>query len=82
MWKKTVQSKLIQFSITTQFKYKNDLIVKNNSTSSYSVQSNNSVLHKYAFSSIQPNYRVPPGATAPGQSGPGSNGNEGVLHIP
>ena len=23
-----------------------------------------------------------PGATTPGQSGPGSNGNEGVLHIP
>ena len=22
------------------------------------------------------------GATTPGQSGPGSNGNEGVLHIP
>ena len=22
------------------------------------------------------------GATIPGQSGPGSNGNEGVLHIP
>ena len=23
-----------------------------------------------------------PGVTIPGQSGPGSNGNEGVLHIP
>ena len=26
--------------------------------------------------------RAPTGVTTPGQSGPGSNGNEGVLHIP
>ena len=26
--------------------------------------------------------RAPSGATTPGQSGPGSDGNEGVLHIP
>ena len=26
--------------------------------------------------------RILSGATTPGQSGPGSDGNEGVLHIP
>ena len=34
------------------------------------------------FSSIWPIDRTLSGATTPGQSGPGSNGNEGVLHIP
>ena len=34
------------------------------------------------FSSIQPMDRAQSGATIQGQSGPGSNGNEGVLHIP
>ena len=33
-------------------------------------------------SSIWPIDRTLSGATTPGQSGPGSNGNEGVLHIP
>ena len=43
---------------------------------------NNSVLHKYAVSSIQPIDRALSVATTPSQSGPGSNGNEGVLCIP
>ena len=34
------------------------------------------------FSSIQSTDRALSGATVPGQSGPGSDGNEGVLHIP
>ena len=34
------------------------------------------------FSSIWPIDRTLSGATTPGQSGPGSDGNEGVLHIP
>ena len=34
------------------------------------------------FSSIQPIDRALSGATIPGQSGPGSNVNEGVLRIP
>ena len=34
------------------------------------------------FSSIQPIDRTLSDATIPGQSGPGSNGNEGVLSIP
>ena len=33
------------------------------------------------FSSIRPIDRTLSGATIPGQSGPGSNGDEGVLHI-
>ena len=33
-------------------------------------------------SSIQPIDRTLSGATIPGLSGPGSDGNEGVLHIP
>ena len=31
---------------------------------------------------IQPIDRTLSGATTPGQSGPGSNGNEGILQIP
>ena len=34
------------------------------------------------FSSIWPIDRTLSGATTLGQSGPGSDGNEGVLHIP
>ena len=49
---------------------------------SQSSNSNNSVLHKYAVSSIWPIDRTLSGATTPGQIGPGSNGNEGVLCIP
>ena len=36
----------------------------------------------YAVSSIKPIDRALSGATTPGQSGPGSNGNKGVLRIP
>ena len=34
------------------------------------------------FSSIQPIDKTLSGATTPGQSEPGSDSNEGVLHIP
>ena len=34
------------------------------------------------YSSIQPIERALSAATTPGQSGPGSNDNEGVLHTP
>ena len=69
----------IQFRINTIFclhtvKYENNSI------------SNNSVEHKYKVymsnSSIWHIDRPLSGATAPGQSGPESNGREGVLHIP
>ena len=51
---KTVQFQTIQFSISTQFKCKYSLIVKNISISSYSVESSssnsaNSVQYKYRF---------------------------------
>ena len=36
----------------------------------------------YAVSSIKPKDRALSSATTPGQSGPLSNGNEGVLRIP
>ena len=49
--------------------------------SSYSVYSNNTVQHKYTVSSIQSIDGTLSGATIPGQSGPGSDGNEGVLSI-
>ena len=39
-------------------------------------------LFRYIEYSIRTIDRTPSGATAPGQSGPGSNGKEGVLHIP
>ena len=38
--------------------------------------------YKLKFWSIYPIDGTLTGATTPGQSGPGSNGNEGVLHIP
>ena len=38
-------------------------------------------MHKYAVSSIYPIDRALSGATTPGQSGPGSDGNEGVLRV-
>ena len=72
---KTVPFQRIQFSINTQFKCKQSLIVKNSSNSNYSV------LHKYAVNSIETIDRALSGATIPDQSGPGSNGNEGVLRI-
>ena len=60
----------------------NGLIVKNNSFSSYSVYTNNSVKYKYGISSIKPIDRALSGATTLDQSGTGSNGNEGVLRMP
>ena len=49
---KSVLFQIIQLSISTQFKCKYGLIVKNISISNYSVYSNNLVEHKYAVSSI------------------------------
>ena len=37
---------------------------------------------KWLNSSILPIYETLTGTTTPGQSGPGSNGNEGILSIP
>ena len=63
-----------QFSLA----WVHSLIVKNISISSYSIYSNSSVLNN-SIKSI--NWTLS-GATTPGQSGPGNDGNEGVLRIP
>ena len=55
----------IQFSMSTQFNCQKHFYFK--------------LFYKYTVSSIQPTDRALSGATIPGQSGPGSNGNEGVL---
>ena len=80
---KIVPLETIQLSISTQFKSKYSLFVKNISISRYSVliQTIQFCISKQS-SSIQPIDRALSGATTPCQSGPGSNGNEGVLHIP
>ena len=81
---KTVPFQTIQFSISIQFKCKCSLIVKK-----ISIQFSQTVLIQrirfsisMKFSSIQPVDRALLCATIPGQSGPGSNGNKGVLCIP
>ena len=61
--------------MSMQFKCKYGLIVKKVSILSYSVK------QKYVISSIKPIDRALSGATTPGHSGPGSNGNKGVLRI-
>ena len=89
---KTVQFQIIQFSISTQFKCKYSLIVKNISISSYSVliqliQFSISTDFVYTHLHVKTipcqtiQYSVNTGATTPGQSEPGRNGNEGVLCI-
>ena len=81
---KTVLFQTIQFSISTQFKCKNNLIVK--IFLFQAIQFIQTVLIQtiqfsisMQFSSIQPIDRAQSGATIQGQSVPGSDGNEGVL---
>ena len=64
---KTVLYQTIQFSISTQFKYQNSSI-----SSTLSTQ----------ISFIQPIDRALSEDNFPSQSEPGSDSNEGVLHIP
>ena len=61
---------IIQFSISILLKCQNCSI------------SSNSVLHKEKINSIWPIDKAISDATTPGQSGPGSDGNQGVLRIP
>ena len=68
---KTVEFQTIQFSISTKFKYKYSLIVKNISISSYSVYA---VLIQLIQFSISIDFVYT-------QSGHGSDGNKGVLRI-
>ena len=44
-------------------------------------QSQFNISHLFAYSLFYLTHRMQSGATTLGQSGPGSNGNEGVLHI-
>ena len=84
---KTFPFQIIQFSISTQFRYKYSLIVKN--ILFQAIQFSQTVLIEIIqfsismqFSSIKPIDRALSGATTPGQGGPGSNGHEVVLCIP
>ena len=84
---KTILFQTIQFSISTQFKFKDSLIVK--TFLFQAIQFSQTVLTQtiqfsisMQFSSIQPIDRALSGATTPGQTGPESKGNEGVLRIP
>ena len=68
---KTVLYQTIQFSISMQFKYQNRSISSNFSLAK--------VCRLDLFNPYIGPYQVLP---LQGQSGPESNGNEGVLHIP
>ena len=63
----TVLIQTIHFSVSTQFKYQNNSL------------SSNLVSH---ISSIWPIDRTLLGTTTPGHSWPGSDGNDGGIHIP
>ena len=69
---KTVLFQIIQFSISTQFKYKYGLIVK---TFFYTIQFSQTI----QFSISMPLDRALSGATKPAQSGLGSNGSQCIL---
>ena len=81
---KTVPFQTVQFSISIQFKckYTKTFLFQ-------AIQFNQIILIQIIqfsigmlFSSIHPIDRVLSGATISSQSGPGSNGNKGVLRIP
>ncbi len=78
---KTVPFQTIWFSISTQFKCKYSLIVKNISVQPVLIQTIQFSI-SMLFSSIQPIDRSLSGATIPDQSRPDSNGNERVPRIP
>ena len=84
---KTVLFQTIRFCISTQFECKYSLIEK--TFLFQAIQFSQTVLIKtiqfsmsMKFSYIQPIDRALSGATTPGQSRPGSDGNKGVLCIP
>ena len=80
---------MIQFSISTQFQFQNTVLFQ----MIQFIISTVSMLEIVLFQAIQfsistqfsSNWSIDwtlSGATIPGQSGPGSDCNEGVLHIP
>ena len=85
---KSVLFQTIQFSVNTQFKYK-QFYFKHFSLAWVPSLNIKTVLFQIIlfsisshFSSIWPIDKTLSGATTPGQSRPGSDGNEGVLWIP
>ena len=87
---KTVLFQTTRFSISTQFQCdKNGSISYNSVKHNYTVSMSKTVVFQTTqfsistrFSSIRPINKILSGATTLGQSGPGSDGNEGVLRIP
>ena len=84
---KTVPFQTIQFSISTQFECKYTVYLSKTFLFQAIQFSQIVLIQTIQFSismhisSIQPIDRALSGATIPGQSGPGSHGNEGVFHI-
>ena len=79
---KTVPFQTIQFSISTQFKCKSTVYLsKTFLFQAIRFSQTVEFCISMQFISIQPIDRARSGATIPGQTGPGSNGNEGVLRI-
>ena len=73
---KTVLFQIIQFIISLQFKCKYGLIVR--SFLFQAIHSNQTI----QFTISMPIDRALSSVTTAGQSGPGSNGNEGMIRIP
>ena len=85
---KIVPFQTVQFNISTQFECKYSVYLSKTFLFQ-AIQFSQTVLIQIIqfsismqFSSIEPIARALSGATNPGQSGPGTNGNEGVLRIP
>ena len=80
---KTVIFQIISFSIQKQFYFKQLSLAQ---IRSFDIQTVLFQVIQFCnstqFSSIWPIDKTLSDATGPGQSGPGSKGNEGVLHIP
>ena len=79
---KIVLFQTIQFSISTQLKCKYNLIVKNISISNYSVLRKTTPFGISMPLVLFNPYRALSSANTPDESGPRSDGNEGVLRIP
>ena len=79
---KTVQFQTIQVSRNTQFKCKYGLIVKKKFLFQ-AIYFNQTIQFSISMSLVVLNPLIGPSsvATTPGHSGPGSDGNEGVLRI-
>ena len=80
---KTVPILTVQLSMSTQFKWKYSLIVKTFLFWAFQFSQAALVLTiQFSISTQLVLFNPYIDATIPGQNGPGSNDNEGVLHIP